>query len=93
MPAVIPELSTKRILTTQLIHGMPLDQCASLSQEVKNDVSAEPISQFTSASKMCVEEIIIYCICAHGNFRSNSRKGVIPLDPVLYCTIAVVLMQ
>ena len=93
VPAVIPELSTKRILTTQLIHGMPLDQCASLSQEVKNDVSAEPISQFTSASKMCVEEIIIYCICAHGNFRSYSRKGVIPLDPVLYCTVAAVLMQ
>lgn len=41
VPAVIPELSTQRILTTQLIHGLPLDQCADLPQEVKNNVSAE----------------------------------------------------
>lgn len=38
VPAVIPELSTKRVLTSDLVHGMPLDQCARLPQEAKNDV-------------------------------------------------------
>ena len=38
VPAVIAELSTKRVLTTQLIEGLPLDQCVNLPQPVKNDV-------------------------------------------------------
>ena len=39
VPAIIPELCTSRVLTAELIHGLPLDQCHALSQEVKNDVS------------------------------------------------------
>lgn len=38
VPEVFPEVSTKRVLTTELIHGIPLDQCASLPQETRNDV-------------------------------------------------------
>ena len=40
VPAIIPELSTKRVLTAELIHGMPLDHCTDLPQEVKNEVSS-----------------------------------------------------
>ena len=39
VPEVFPEVSTKRVLTTELIQGIPLDQCASLPQETRNDVS------------------------------------------------------
>ena len=39
VPEVFPELSTKRVLTTELIQGLPLDQCVSLPQEIRNDVS------------------------------------------------------
>ena len=38
VPTVIAELSSKRVLTTQLIEGLPLDQCVDLPQPVKNDV-------------------------------------------------------
>ena len=39
VPEIIPELSTKKILTAELVHGVPLDECVHLSQEVKNSVS------------------------------------------------------
>ena len=39
VPRVIPELSTKRILTSELIEGIPLDRCVALDQESKNLVS------------------------------------------------------
>ena len=38
VPRVIQDLTTKRVLTTELISGVPLDQCVSLDQDVKNDV-------------------------------------------------------
>lgn len=38
VPAIIPELSTKRVLTAELIHGLPLDHCTHLPQNIKNDV-------------------------------------------------------
>ncbi|CAI8030979.1 Atypical kinase COQ8B, mitochondrial [Geodia barretti] len=40
VPEVFPELSTKRVLTTELIQGLPLDQCVSLPQEIRNDIAA-----------------------------------------------------
>jgi aarF domain-containing kinase len=40
VPEVFPELSTKRVLTTELIQGIPLDQCASLPQETRNDIAS-----------------------------------------------------
>jgi aarF domain-containing kinase len=40
VPEVFPELCTKRVLTTELIQGLPLDQCASLPQEIRNDIAA-----------------------------------------------------
>lgn len=39
VPRVIDDLTTKRVLTTELITGVPLDHCVSLPQDVKNGVS------------------------------------------------------
>jgi len=38
VPMVIPELSTRRVLTSELIQGVPLDSCTELPQDVRNDV-------------------------------------------------------
>eukprot|EP00795_Rhopilema_esculentum_P002861 gene2861-1097_t len=39
VPEVIPELTTKRILATELIHGIPLDKVRDMDQETRNRVS------------------------------------------------------
>ncbi len=39
VPVTVPQLCTKRVLTAELIHGLPLDQCQHLSQTVRNYVS------------------------------------------------------
>ncbi len=39
VPVTVPQLCTKRVLTAELVHGLPLDQCHHLSQSVRNDVS------------------------------------------------------
>lgn len=39
VPEVINELSTKEILTTEYVEGLPLDQCVDLDQETRNKVS------------------------------------------------------
>ena len=38
VPRVIPELTTLRVLTTELVEGVPLDECCSLPQETRNIV-------------------------------------------------------
>lgn len=38
VPEVIDELSSKLVLTTELVPGFPLDKAESLSQELKNEV-------------------------------------------------------
>ncbi|KAJ8748583.1 hypothetical protein K2173_003485 [Erythroxylum novogranatense] len=38
VPLVLDELSGKRVLTTQLVSGVPIDKVASLSQEIRNYV-------------------------------------------------------
>lgn len=39
MPRVIPELTTKRVLTTELVEGISLDKCVSLPQNTKDNVN------------------------------------------------------
>lgn len=41
VPEVIDELSSRHVLTTELVPGFPLDQAENLSQEVKNEVSKQ----------------------------------------------------
>ena len=38
VPRVVPELSSKQILTTEMIYGMPMDQAVALDQETRNEV-------------------------------------------------------
>lgn len=38
VPAVIDELSSQHILTTELVPGFPLDKAEDLSQDLKNEV-------------------------------------------------------
>ncbi|XP_071163945.1 atypical kinase COQ8B, mitochondrial-like [Mytilus edulis] len=38
VPEVIDELSTKEILTTEYVEGLPLDQCVDLDQETRNKI-------------------------------------------------------
>nr|XP_046229311.1 atypical kinase COQ8A, mitochondrial [Scatophagus argus] len=38
VPEVIEELSSRHVLTTELVPGFPLDQADSLSQELKNEI-------------------------------------------------------
>ncbi|KAG2468551.1 COQ8A kinase, partial [Polypterus senegalus] len=38
VPAVIDELSSKHVLTTELVSGFPLDQATDLSQDLRNEI-------------------------------------------------------
>nr|XP_033813037.1 atypical kinase COQ8B, mitochondrial isoform X2 [Geotrypetes seraphini] len=38
VPKVIDDLTTKRVLTMELVSGVPLDHCASLSQDIRNEI-------------------------------------------------------
>lgn len=39
VPAVVPELSSRQVLTTEFIEGIPLDRCTELDQETRDQVS------------------------------------------------------
>lgn len=41
VPEVIEELSSRHVLTTELVPGFPLDQAENLSQELKNEVGTQ----------------------------------------------------
>ena len=38
VPDIIPELSSKRVITTELIKGIPVDQTSTLDQDTRNKV-------------------------------------------------------
>ena len=38
VPEVIPELSSKGVLCTEFIQGIPVDKCLEMDQDVKNKV-------------------------------------------------------
>ena len=40
VPAVMDELSTKEILTMEFVEGVPIDEAASLSQDVRNSIAS-----------------------------------------------------
>lgn len=41
VPDVIDELSSRHVLTTEMVQGFPLDQAEELSQDLKNEVSSD----------------------------------------------------
>ena len=39
VPAVMPELSSRQVLTTEFIEGIPLDRCEELDQDTRDQVT------------------------------------------------------
>ncbi|XP_023393671.1 atypical kinase COQ8B, mitochondrial [Pteropus vampyrus] len=50
VPAVIKELCTKRVLGMELAGGVPLDQCQSLSQDIRNQICFQLL-------RLCLREL------------------------------------
>ncbi|XP_070621020.1 atypical kinase COQ8B, mitochondrial isoform X2 [Erythrolamprus reginae] len=50
VPEVVDELSTKRVLSMQLVGGVPLDQCQALGQEARNEICAQVL-------RLCLREL------------------------------------
>ncbi|XP_043915530.1 atypical kinase COQ8A, mitochondrial [Protopterus annectens] len=50
VPAVIDELSSQHVLTTELVSGFPLDQACGLSQEIRNELCSKILS-------LCLREL------------------------------------
>lgn len=50
VPAIVDELCSPHVLTTELVSGFPLDQAEGLSQEVRNEVcftlALHPVGDF-----------------------------------------------
>ncbi|GLV37119.1 Coenzyme Q8 [Carabus blaptoides fortunei] len=51
VPGVIDDLSTKQIFTTELIEGIPVDQCVNMDLETRKDIARK-------AMKLCVLELL-----------------------------------
>ncbi|XP_059497479.1 LOW QUALITY PROTEIN: atypical kinase COQ8A, mitochondrial-like [Stegostoma tigrinum] len=50
VPSVIEELSSRRVLTTELVPGFPLDKAESLDQETRNEICANIL-------RLCLREL------------------------------------
>ncbi|XP_072407031.1 atypical kinase COQ8A, mitochondrial-like isoform X1 [Chiloscyllium punctatum] len=50
VPSVIDELSSKRVLTTELVPGFPLDKAEALDQETRNEICANIL-------RLCLREL------------------------------------
>ncbi|XP_071979341.1 atypical kinase COQ8B, mitochondrial-like [Engystomops pustulosus] len=50
VPQVIDDLTTKRVLTMELVSGVPLDQCEEMDQETRNKISYNIL-------RLCLQEV------------------------------------
>ncbi|XP_073456977.1 atypical kinase COQ8B, mitochondrial-like [Aquarana catesbeiana] len=50
VPRMIDDLTTKRVLTVELVSGVPLDQCAEMDQETRNKISYNIL-------RLCLQEL------------------------------------
>ncbi|EGW06415.1 Uncharacterized aarF domain-containing protein kinase 4 [Cricetulus griseus] len=50
VPAVVPELCTRRVLGMELAGGIPLDQCQGLSQDIRNQICFQLL-------RLCLREL------------------------------------
>ncbi|XP_073454629.1 atypical kinase COQ8B, mitochondrial isoform X2 [Aquarana catesbeiana] len=50
VPRMIDDLTTKRVLTVELVSGVPLDQCAEMDQETRNKISFNIL-------RLCLQEL------------------------------------
>ncbi|XP_058451192.1 atypical kinase COQ8B, mitochondrial [Malaya genurostris] len=73
VPKVIMELTSANILTTELVPGLPMDKCFSMSQEHRNHIAH-------SVMKLCLNELFTYrCMQTDPNwsnflYDSETRK-------------------
>uniref|UniRef100_A0A4W4HEE3 Atypical kinase COQ8A, mitochondrial n=1 Tax=Electrophorus electricus TaxID=8005 RepID=A0A4W4HEE3_ELEEL len=76
VPEVIEELSSRHILTTELVSGFPLDQAEGLSQELKNEVCPVALLDFgaTRGFDESFTDVYIEIIKAAAD---GNRKGVL----------------
>uniref|UniRef100_A0A8C5SFD8 Coenzyme Q8B n=1 Tax=Laticauda laticaudata TaxID=8630 RepID=A0A8C5SFD8_LATLA len=50
VPEVVDELSTRRVLSMELVGGVPLDQCQELDQEARNEICSQIL-------RLCLREL------------------------------------
>ena len=60
MSDYIPELTTSNIITTELIHGVPLDVVADMDQETRDWVGIDGTRPFDCPTKCFVSVIMIF---------------------------------
>ncbi|CAD5217227.1 unnamed protein product [Bursaphelenchus okinawaensis] len=53
IPGVFPNLSSKRILTTEFVEGKPVDECVDEPQEVRDYISAKFM-------ELCLKEVFLF---------------------------------
>lgn len=53
VPRVIDELSTGKVLTTEMIEGLTIDQCAELDQQTRNHITRVIL-------KLLLRELFVY---------------------------------
>ncbi|XP_071794918.1 atypical kinase COQ8B, mitochondrial-like [Asterias amurensis] len=76
VPEVIPELSTKQILTTELVDGVSLDKAVDLDQETRNDICRNIL-------RLCLKEVFEWQFMQTdpnwSNFLYNQHTGKLAL--------------
>ncbi|XP_073497590.1 atypical kinase COQ8B, mitochondrial [Phyllobates terribilis] len=76
VPQVIDDLTTKRVLTMELVSGVPLDHCAEMDQETRNQISY-------SILRLCLQEVFQFRFMQTdpnwSNFFYDSDKGKVNL--------------
>ncbi|XP_078287196.1 atypical kinase COQ8B, mitochondrial [Rhinoraja longicauda] len=76
VPAVIDELTTKRILTAELVTGLPLDKCTGLDQCTRNKICSNIL-------QLCLREVFEFRFMQTdpnwSNFFFDAEKGKLTL--------------
>ncbi|XP_048714777.1 atypical kinase COQ8A, mitochondrial isoform X2 [Caretta caretta] len=79
VPSVISELSTQRVLTTELVPGFPLDQAQGLDQETRNRVALLDFGATRSFDKAFTDQYIEIIKAAAEGDRAGVLQGSIVL--------------
>ncbi|CAH8502368.1 unnamed protein product [Schistosoma bovis] len=76
VPQVIDELTTSRVLTTEYMNGLVLDDCISLPQDVRNWIGEQLL-------RLCLKELFVFHVMQTdpnwSNFLYNPQTGKIVL--------------
>ncbi|XP_055519586.1 atypical kinase COQ8B, mitochondrial isoform X1 [Leucoraja erinacea] len=76
VPAVIDELTTKRVLTAELVTGLPLDKCDGLDQRTRNKICSGIL-------ELCLREVFEFRFMQTdpnwANFFFDAEKGKLTL--------------